>query len=186
MMPNIPALPELNEARYLRDVLCLTPEQTESALDNELNSKANALGIVIPQSPTMSDKRYTSSAQSASTAVTYHGRTFSTGSNGSASTALTDFSSAFTPSSPDLKPADGTPRKRTKALGFSQYDKYLSNLSPSLDQPKIRKLSKPLDASSKSLFSVRTGKSFFSIKSSGLRTKMRWRRQSIQPFELAL
>ncbi|KAK0387918.1 hypothetical protein NLU13_4163 [Sarocladium strictum] len=185
MATGMSLLPELDEVRYLREVLCLQPEQTEAEIDNELHSKANALGIVIPQSHAPSDKRYTSSAQSASTAVTYHGRTFSTGSHGSASTAFTDLSFAVAPPSPGVKSADGTPKKRTKVPSFSQYDKYLSTLSPNLDQPKIRKLSKPLDASSQSLFSVRTGKSFFSLKSYGLRTKMRWRRQSNQPFDLA-
>ncbi|KAH8169792.1 hypothetical protein LIA77_10336 [Sarocladium implicatum] len=183
---DVSTLPELDDLIYRTEVLQLPSDQREHDAEHDLHTRAEALGIVVARPPSPVDKRYTSSAQSASTAVTYHGRTFSSGSDVSASTALTDSSSKFATASPDLKYSEDGSRRRTRALAFTQYDRYLSKLSPNLDQPKLRKPAKAVDASSKSLFSVKTGKSFFGIKSSSFRTKMRLRRQSRQPFELAI
>lgn len=181
-------LPEVEDGGYFSQVLHLPASKTENEYDEELRARATALGITIPQPPppTEADQRNTSSARSASTVVTFHARTFSAGSGGSGSTALTDLSSLFGPPSPVLKATDGSTKAKSKVLSYSQYEKYLATLSPALDQPKMRKASGPaVTNSSRSLFSVRTGKSFASMKS-GLKTKLRWRRRSIQPFELAV
>ena len=170
---------ELSEAEYYNAVLQLPVEKSETHLDDEIISRAESLGIIVPPPiEALPDKRYTSSAQSASTAVTYHGRTFSTGSTGSASTALTAQSSICATSK--SSPLSGNKKQPPKDLNFAQYERYLSKLEPILDQPKFRKGSVAADTSSKSLFSVSTKRSVFSIKS-GLKTRMRWRRKSIQP-----
>lgn len=178
------AIPELDSVIYATEVLRLGFDRTEQQHDDELDAKANALGVAVPRQLT-SDKRYTSSAQSASTACTNHTRTFSAGSNTTTSTAATDFSSLFAPPSPELKATDATPsqRSRPKSLNFTHYERYIARIGPNLDQPKNKKAPSPLDASSKSLFSVKTGRTLSNIKS-GFRSKMRLRRRSIQPFDL--
>jgi hypothetical protein len=178
--------PNLDDAEYVARVLGLAVGKTESQLDDELDARAQKYGIpTTPLFQNVTDKRYTSSAESASTTQTPHTRTFSTASNTSASTALTSHSSLFAPASSKVasKGKDGRP---TKNLNFSQYEKYLSQVDKNLDQPKFRRaVVAPPEVSARSLFSVSTKRSLFSIKS-GVKNKLRWRRQSIQPVVPAL
>jgi hypothetical protein len=179
--PDMSSIPELSDAAYFNEVLRLPIEKSESHVEDELIAKAHELGL----SPVLlsRDKRYTSSAESASTALTYHGRTFSTASKGSASTDLTVHSFTLGPDASDSVSADHSDEKRqSKTVSFSQYDKYLAAVDKNLDQPKFRKASAATaDPSSKSLFSVSTKRSLASVKSN-IKNKMRWRRKSIQPF----
>ncbi|KAI6780020.1 putative E3 ubiquitin-protein ligase-like protein [Emericellopsis cladophorae] len=170
-------MPELSDAAYYNQVLRLPIEKSEDHIDDELVARAQALGITTTLS-SPADKRYTSSAESASsTAPTYHARTFSTGSSDSTGTALTERSSL---SKPDtiLAPERNETARRT--LNFAHYDKYLAQLGNNLDQPKFRKQA-VVDTSSKSLFSVSTKRSLASVKSN-IKNRMRWRRRSTQPF----
>lgn len=170
---------DLDDAAYLSQVLRLPVDKSESQLDDELEARARQHGITISHST--SDKRYTSSAESASTTQTPHTRTFSTASNNSASTTLTAHSSIFAPSSPKLYPTKGKDGRSNKNLNFSHYERYLAQVDKNLDQPKFRKAAvAPPETSSKSLFSVSTKRSLFSIKS-GMKNKMKWRRKSMQP-----
>ena len=175
-------LPEISDASYFVEVLRLPSYRTETHYDDELDAKANALGLPLP-GPASTGKRNTSSAQSASTiATTFHARTFSTDSNGSASTALTTQSSIFGPPEPEHAPSESNSGRGTKSISFAQYDRYLSQLAPNLDQPKFDKPQPPPDSSTRSLFSVRTRKSLLSVKS-GIKNKMRWRKKDAGPYE---
>lgn len=175
---EISNLPDLSDAAYFAQVLRLPVEKLESHVDDELAVRARHIGC---HAQNLSDKRYTSSAESASTAITYHARTFSTGSNASASTTLTVNSSILYPPRSPKPQSDADEKRQTTGLNFTQYDKYLSQIDKNLDQPKIRKLSVPTDTSAKSVFSVSTRRSFFSVKS-GIKNKFRLRRKSIAPF----
>lgn len=181
--PDSYNLPELSDAVYFKEVLRLPVEKSEDHIEDELVARARQLGISpSPSSHNASDKRYTSSAESASTVPTYHARTFSTASNDSASTALTAHSSVFAAPSPEVTPAIANDKRRPRSLNFSQYDKYLSQIDRNLDQPKFRKSSAIVaDPSSRSLFSVSTKRSLASVKST-IKNRMRWRRKSIQPY----
>jgi hypothetical protein len=137
------------------------------------------LGIQLPTPPT-EDKRNTSSAESqASTVATYHARTFSSASNASSNTVLTSRSSiAAAPAGAALAAPAIVTRKRSKSLSFSQYEKYLSSIDPTLSQPKFLKEPPPeqRDVSGQSLFSVSTRKSLFSIKD-GIK-RIRWKKKT--------
>ncbi|CAI6094033.1 unnamed protein product [Clonostachys chloroleuca] len=172
----------LSDAAYFNEVLRLPLGKLEVHIDDELVSRAQQLGISISQAiDDADDKRYTISAQSASTAATYHARTFSTGSHDSASTDLTIYSSIFAPPSSESTSLGGKEKGQPKTLSFQPYDKYLTQVDKNLDQPKFCKVESPTDSTAKSLFSISTKKSLFSVKS-GLKGKIRWRRKSIQPF----
>lgn len=178
--PDMSQIPELGDAVYFSEVLKLPVEKSESHVEDELIARARALGL--SPAPLSRDKRYTSSAESASTAITYHGRTFSTASNGSASTDVTVHSSIFDPAVSESASVEHSDKRGQKSLNFSQYDKYLSVVDKNLDQPKFRKAAvAAADPSSRSLFSVSTRRSLASVKSN-IKSKIRWRRKSIQPF----
>ncbi|KAJ0162512.1 putative E3 ubiquitin-protein ligase ARI5 [Colletotrichum tanaceti] len=178
--PSTSALPspEDDEAEYLAHVLCTSSSQrSEAAIEEELAARANALGISM--SGLSPEKRNTSSAESqTSTIATQHVRSFSTASRDSASTTLTSHPSLHALPIVIDAPPHSLARKRSKSLGFSQYDKYLSQIDPNIHQPKIQKASpSPAhDTSTHSLFSVTSRRSYFSIKD-GIR-KIRRKRKS--------
>lgn len=174
MATTIP-VPELSDADYFTSVLQLPEDRTESQIEDDLVEKASALGISIATP----DKRVTSSVESASTVATYHARTFSMLSIGSDSTALTNYSSLFGPSSPDPSVPS---RRASKELNFSHYDRYLSIIDPHHTQHKSLKKPAPPDASSQSIFSGKTKKTLFG--KSGF--KIRWKKKSPQPLEVML
>ncbi|GKT96233.1 IBR domain-containing protein [Colletotrichum tofieldiae] len=179
MAPSTTVLPfpEDDEADYLVQVLRLSSEGSEAAIEEELVAKAKALGIST--SRLSHEKRKTSSAESqTSTIATQHVRTFSTASRDSTSTTLTSHPSLHAVPIAADAPPHSLARKRSKSLGFSQYDKYLSQIDPNIDQPKIQKASPPIahDTSTHSLFSVSSRRSYFSIKE-GIR-KIRRKRTS--------
>lgn len=165
-------VPELRDPAYINAVLNLSPGLTESQVDAQLLAKANALGI---STDAPNDKRITSSVESASTV--YNARTFSMLSGGSTSTALTTQSSLFSPASPELGLASV---RESKDLSFSQYDRYLSIIDPNHHTTKHPKDPPPHDHSSRSVFSGKTKKSLFSVKS-GFKNRMPWRKKSKTP-----
>ncbi|KAI0119093.1 hypothetical protein F4814DRAFT_226016 [Daldinia grandis] len=169
------ALPELREADYLTQVLQLSSEKTEAYL-NELIMKATTLGITISQpssAVSIRNKRNPSGAKSSITIDTNHGRTASTGSEGSASTALTSHPS--TDGYPEIT-GRSIARKRSKALTFAQYENYLAQADPNLNQPKFISPSPTESESAPSIFSVSTNKSYLIVKR-GL-SKLRRRRKT--------
>ena len=174
MAASIP-VPELSDAEYFTTVLRLLEDRSESQVEDELVAKANRLGISTP-----SDKRVTSSVESASTVATYHARTFSMLSVGSGSTALTNYSSLFGPPSPDLHLSS---QRTSKDMNFSHYDRYLSIVDPHQNHHKFLKNSPQSDTTAQSIFSGKTKKSIFG--KSGF--KIRWRKKTTpQPLEVML
>jgi hypothetical protein len=176
-------LPELAEADFIHQVLQVTTDNSVAVLD-ELLIKAASLGIAAsrPSTALSADKHHLASPSGADSSITLdtnHARSASTGSHTSTSTTLTS-----APSHDDVpEPAGSVPtRKRSRNLTFSQYDKYLAQVSPNLDQPKFLSLPPPAadrHQSSPSLFSVSTRKSYLGIRN-GL-TKLR-RKKKTDPF----
>ena len=72
-------------------------------------------------------------------------------------------------------------------MSFSQYERYLQQIDPNINQPKFLKEPPPdsVDPSAQSIFSVSTRKSLFTIKRS-IKTKVRWRRKSIAQIEVPM
>jgi hypothetical protein len=172
-------LPELTESDFLNEVLLVPTSNTETFLEG-LIAKATSLGIPTSRSSSVlsitgkASTFSTSGAESHVTIDTSHARTASTGSKGSASTRLTSTSSE-----------DGIQeitnnvlmRKRSRILTFAQYEKYLAQVNPNLNQPKFLALPTTERASSTpSLFSVSTRKSYIGLRN-GL-SKMRRRNKS--------
>lgn len=166
--------PELNDSDYFITVLHLTDGRTENQIEDDLVSKANALGI---SSAPVADRRITSSVESASTV--YNARTFSMLSGGSTSTALTTHSSLFGPPTPDPALSSG---RLSKDLSFAHYDRYLSVIDPHHNHPKTTNESPPAN-SSPSIFSGKTRRSLFSVKSG---FKLRWKKKPLQPIQAVL
>ncbi|KAI0476137.1 hypothetical protein GGR56DRAFT_641359 [Xylariaceae sp. FL0804] len=175
------SLPELRDVDYLAEVLQLSVEKTE-AYFNTLVMKAADLGISTSRPPTAvsaADKRDTPGADSHATSDASHIRTASTGSEDSTATALTVHSSR---DCHDVA-AKVLAGRRSRKLSFTQYEHYLSQVDPNLNQPKFISLATADSESNASLFSVGTRRSYISIKR-GL-TKMRRRRKTL-PYPEAL
>lgn len=166
--------PELSDIDYFLTVLQLPDGRTESQIEDDLVSKANALGI---STAAVADKRITSSVESASTV--YNARTFSMLSGGSTSTALTTHSSLFGPPTPELSSA-----RQSKDLSFAQYDRYLAIIDPHHNHPKFLKAPPPPDPTTQSIFSGKTNKrSLFNVKTG---FKLRWKKKTPQPLEVLM
>ncbi|KAH7019929.1 hypothetical protein EDB80DRAFT_211258 [Ilyonectria destructans] len=170
-------VPELRDPDYVTAVLQLPAGRTECQIDDDLVAKANALGI---SAEAVTEKRITSSVESASTV--YNARTFSMLSGGSTSTALTAHSSLFAPTTPDLGLASA---RESKDLNFAQYDRYLSILDPHHNPSKFLKEPTQADATAQSVFSGKTRRSLFSVKS-GLKNRIRWRKKAPQSLEVMM
>ncbi|SPJ89765.1 related to ariadne-2 protein [Fusarium torulosum] len=167
--------PELSDLDYFINVLHLTNGRTENQIEDDLVSKANALGI---SSAPVADKRITSSVESASTV--YNARTFSMLSGGSTSTALTTHSSLFGPPTPDPALSHG---RQSKDLNFTQYDRYLAVIDPHHNHPKTTREPLPPNNATPSIFSGKTKRSLFSVRST---FKLRWKKKPPQPFQVIL
>lgn len=175
-------IPELSDDEYFLSVLQL-PDRA-AKVDDELLAKASSLGI----STSVTDKRNTTSIESTSTVATYHARTFSILSNGSVSTALTNHSSLYGKQTPESAPSPRTPKRDSKDLSFTHYDRYLKQTDPQFDQQKfLRQSPTPgqVDPVAHSVLSAKSRRSFFSIKS-GFKDRLRWRRKGPQPLESML
>ncbi|KAH9888664.1 hypothetical protein F4778DRAFT_403091 [Xylariomycetidae sp. FL2044] len=174
--------PELRHIDYLSEVLQRSAESAEAYL-KDLNMKATRLGI-SPSRPSTAaskaDKRNAVAAESSLTLDESHARTASTGSEGSASTALT--SPCSQDGHHDL-PGKILTRRRSRALSFAQYESYLAQVNPNLNQPKFISIpSHDVDAAP-SVFSVSTRKSYISIKKS---FSMIRRKRSSPPYPATL
>lgn len=129
---------EFGDADYIREVLGRPATAAETDIEQELVAKAAALGIELPISAT----RFTAIEPSSPTAVSsdaldlQHGRTVSTGSNETAVCRVESNASHQSTVMPaTLTESPG--RRRSRSLSFSQYEKYLSQVDPALDQPKF-------------------------------------------------
>jgi hypothetical protein len=171
-------LPQLDDASYLAEVLRLGPGITETQLDQDLDTKVFALGIVTTQ--LQSDQHSARRTDSfASLRAMTRGRTLSADSRASEDSVTSSDVSITQPPSPRLTPSDGLHRRRSRSLNISLYDKYLNQISPNLDQPKLRKDALVSQVSgARSFLSVRTVRTF-SIVKLGLRNSIVRRRQSL-------
>ncbi|KAK0729911.1 hypothetical protein B0H67DRAFT_638475 [Lasiosphaeris hirsuta] len=132
--------PELSDLEYFRDVFGHSSSITEADLEQVLAAKASALGVELPVPRcSITEDPNTSAGESADTLVSHHGRTASTSSNGTTNTCLTSQTSHNSTVIPAAltESANVLARKRSKSLTFSQYEKYLSQLDPTLSQPKF-------------------------------------------------
>ncbi len=142
--------PELSDADYFSEVLHQTDGQTDTDIEQALAAKAEALGVRLPISrcSTASEQENSSGAESIDTFISPraqgqgHARTTSTSSTGTANTALTSqlsqnsYHSAVIPATLTESPGI-VGRRRSRTLTFSHYEKYLSQLDPTLSQPKF-------------------------------------------------
>lgn len=172
---NLPAtaLAELNDADYFADVIQPRDGASEQDMERALTTRAEALGISIrPQTPI---ERANVGAESDTTNLSSHARNTSSSSNNTTDTVLTPPSSpiAACPASPSFPNPPASPRSRSR-LTFSQYDKYLAQVEPNLNQPKLLKRTSLIEDVAPSLF---RRKSVVSIKN-GIKAKVRWKRRS--------
>lgn len=176
---NLPiaALAELNDVDYLVEVLQPEDNVSEEEIAKGLATRAEALGIAIrPHTPL---EHSNIGAGSDTTAASTHVRNTSAGSNETTDTALTTPSSPTTacPESLDQANLSTSPRARPRCLTFSQYDKYLAQVEPNLNQPRFIKQTIPMTDTTASIFSVSTRKSVVSIKN-GIKAKVRWKKRA--------
>ncbi|KAI3392176.1 hypothetical protein diail_6094 [Diaporthe ilicicola] len=172
---------ELNDLSYLVEVL--RSVETEQHIEQDLITRAAALGISIPTPPSPAEDSNSPGAESDATLSSTHARNTSSGSDNTTHTAMT----SNPPSRPDTgaEPHEQAPpppssRVRSRSLNFSTYDKYLAQLEPNLCQPKILKRPPTPTNPAPSIFSVSTRKSYISIKN-GLKAKVRWKKQYPTP-----
>ena len=128
---------ELDEAEFRRHVLA-----GADITDLRLAERAVALGIEFPPSTRPSVDQARNGSAAGGPVSQQHGRTASTSSDGTTATGLTSQTSRHSTVIPAT--LTETPRRRSKSLGFSQYDKYLSQVRPTLDQPRFRPRSSAL------------------------------------------
>lgn len=165
------ALAELNDVDYFSEVLLRADRASEADLERDLERTAETMGISIrPHTPAEQ------CSGSADSPLSSHARNTSTGSNDTTDTALTTVPS--TPSIPWAEPhCAPSPRSRPRCLTFSQYDKYLAQVEPSLVQPKLLKQTNPTADALPSIFGATTRKSVISI-TNGIKAKVRWKKRA--------
>ncbi|KAG6367708.1 hypothetical protein INS49_001903 [Diaporthe citri] len=145
---------ELNDLSYLVEVL--RSVETEQNIEQDLTTRAAALGISIQAPPSPTGDTSSPGPESDATLSSTHARNTSSGSDKTTGTAMT----SNPPSRPDTGAAqrDSAPplpssRARSRSLNFSTYDKYLAQLEPNLCQPKILKRPPTPTDNAPSLFS---------------------------------
>ncbi|KAK4199696.1 hypothetical protein QBC40DRAFT_78957 [Triangularia verruculosa] len=143
--PNSPVSPvgppELSDADYLREVLGQPNGRTEQDIELELVEKAAALGIELPiegaRLTVEEPPRSSAEEVSGDTFTRRHGRTVSTSSNETVNSGLTSRTSRHSIVLPATLTESSAARRRSRSLTFSQYEKYLGQIDPALDQPKF-------------------------------------------------
>ncbi|KAL2180952.1 uncharacterized protein P884DRAFT_191296 [Thermothelomyces heterothallicus CBS 202.75] len=157
-------LPELADADYVREVLARSDGATEADIEHELLSKAAALRIELPASA-FPDAQERSHEPQAPGAQRQNGAA-PTGSDGgsadcsatpqtsdrgaagpgtpaaaaAAAAATTTTTTTTTTTSPTTMTRETTStRRRSRSLSFSQYERYISQVDPALEQSKFQK-----------------------------------------------
>jgi hypothetical protein len=130
--------PELREDDYVHEVLARPDGTTEADVEQELMLKAAALGIELPPSAGSNlQEQETRGGESADThSDAQPARLMSAGSDGTADTEEGSPTSDHAIENP-ARPTDGSSRRRSRSLSFSQYDRYISQVDPALDQSKF-------------------------------------------------
>lgn len=131
--------PQLRDADYVREVLRRPDAATEADIEEELVARAAALGIELPAAERSDAQEPTTHARdSADAPDLQHGRTVSAGSNATvADSGMTSQNSHHAAALSPSALTEASLRRRSRSLSFSQYDKYLSQVDPALDQPKF-------------------------------------------------
>lgn len=178
--------PELVDAAYAQEVLGEPTGRTEQDVDVTLAARAAELGVdldaldSLDSRPSTTENPKVSSIESAPSVATRRARSVSTASIRSTSTGLTSHNSISLPGTL-TEAAPKLVRRRSKALSFSQYDKYLSQVAPNLTQPKFlpqcppAKSDRPL-----SVFSMTSKINVKDLKR-GFAIKLRWKRKPAYP-----
>lgn len=134
---NHARLPELADADYIREVLAGPDGVTEADLEHELVSRAVALGIewsISGRSNT--HEQGTPAGGYLDELASQQARAVSAGSDGTADVGVTCPASDHETAAPPT-PTDVSARRRSRSLSFSQYERYISQVDPALDQPKF-------------------------------------------------
>ncbi|KAL2183236.1 hypothetical protein L209DRAFT_695355 [Thermothelomyces heterothallicus CBS 203.75] len=131
-------LPELADADYVREVLARSDGATEADIEHELLSKAAALRIELPASA-FPDAQERSHEPQAPGAQRQNGAA-PTGSDGGSADSTTTTTTTTTTTSPTTMTRETTStRRRSRSLSFSQYERYISQVDPALEQSKFQK-----------------------------------------------
>ncbi|KAJ2901907.1 IBR domain-containing protein [Zalerion maritima] len=182
--------PEIDDLTYWAEVLHLEGDSTEGDIDHQLQDRAQSLGISLNRCESPEQNPLNSGALSSFTISTpaQHARTNSSTSNNSASTALTTHSSmaistpATVPSTANTITTPPLTKKRSKSLSFSQYEKYLAELDPNINQPKNQAPRPNTGDSSHGIFNPKSYKSF----KHGIKTKVGWKKRASHGAELTM
>lgn len=129
---------EPGDADYAREVFGRTDGATEEDIEKELVAKASALGMKLPLSAKPSTQVPTAHpGDSQETLALPAGRAASAWTNETAVSRPASHTSQQSGSRPATSTASTQGRTESRSLSFSQYDKYLSQVDPALDQPKL-------------------------------------------------
>lgn len=162
---------EYSDSDYAHEVLQLEEGQTEEAIDQDLTTEAEKLGITLSRPLSPNGNPHISMCESAMTVGSRHARTGSTGSEGSTSTGMTSRSSHEDNSTLYARRRSSSRR----SLSFSEYEKYLAQ-TEAQDAAKSGFNAPPIPLEpTPSLFSVSTRRSYVSIKN-GIKNRFRIRR----------
>lgn len=126
--------PELGDADYVREVLGRPDGVTEADIELDLMSKAIALGIESPKPHTEEQSR--SAHDSSDACRPEHAHAASTGLDETGDPAPASQTPDHTTAIPTT-PTEPSARRRSRSLSFSQYERYISQVDPALDQPKF-------------------------------------------------
>ena len=137
--------PELREADYVREVLARPNGTTEADIEEELLAKAAALGIELPTSGRSSAQEQRTLEEKclvpcAGPQLTYEvpaGSDDVADAIGPAPQVPDHAAAVATPTTATAQTEGSAARRRSKSPSFSQYDRYISQVDPALDQSKF-------------------------------------------------
>ena len=138
--------PELREADYVREVLARPDGTTEADIEEELLAKAAALGIELPTSGrsstqeqrTLEDKCLAPRPGPQLTHQVFAGSDDRADAAGPAPQVSDPAAAAVATTTAATTQTEGSAaRRRSKSPSFSQYDRYISQVDPALDQSKF-------------------------------------------------
>ena len=138
LAPNgaCPAIVSPEDVNYLVDVLHLDDGKSESDLDEEVLSRAGALGIDITSLPVL-DQGSASHVSDSTASFTGCPRGLTPSTLQSSATSSSSALEVMPSAMPLKRPANA--RRWSETLTFSLYDKYVSELGPNITQPKFAK-----------------------------------------------
>jgi hypothetical protein len=130
-------LPELGDADYLRHVLGQDHQTAEADLEQELMAKASALGIELPISRWCDSRDPITPADESVDPLGVHDHSVSSEPNETPIPPLISHASTHSTTMPAILTEVSSKRRSRSPLTFNHYEKYLSHVHPTLDQPKF-------------------------------------------------